>query len=603
MRSIRLPLLTLAFFATFPPLVPAQIGPEFQINTQTTGIQDAPTVAVDGAGNFVVVWSGEGSNSLDREIYGQRYDSEGNPAGAEFQVNTYTTYFQLRPAVAADPAGNFVVVWDSRYQDGGGGPGASSGVFGQRYDSAGNPVGGEFQVNTYTTSSQVLPAIATDGAGNSVVVWQSLGQDGSSRGIFGQRYDSGGNALGGEFLVNTSTANNQHTPDVASDVAGNFVVVWNGAVAGVGNYAGIFGQRYDSGGNAVGAEFQVNTVTAPFVDRGSPAVAADATGTFMVVWFTGDQDGESGSGPQGGVFGRRYNSGGGAVGAEFQVNTYTPNRQREPAVAADGTGDFVVVWSSDRQEGYFADGGIYAQRYDSSGNAVGAEFQVNAFTTGDQRGPVISADGAGNFVVVWPSRYQDGSDFGIFGQRYDASGRQTVLGKLVKLVNPIAGVRRVEVRGTESRTNNTVLGDPLTYGATMEVIAHGNVDQDQTFALPPGVGGPGVPGWTSSGSGTHWRYRDGAGVNGPVRRVTVKRVRRTFVVSAVIKGTASSPSPGVGLIPPGNGTDAGFVLTIHGPRGATYCVSLGGPNGGTIGNTATAFLARSATAETGCPSP
>jgi uncharacterized membrane protein len=33
--------------------------------------------------------------------------------GAEFQVNTYTTDHQTSPAVAADAAGNFVVVWES----------------------------------------------------------------------------------------------------------------------------------------------------------------------------------------------------------------------------------------------------------------------------------------------------------------------------------------------------------------------------------------------------------------------------------------------------------------------------------------------------------
>src|SRR6185503_11157931 len=52
---------------------------------------------------------------LSSGIFGQRYSSGGVPVGTEFQVNTYTTGRQARPAVAADP-GNFVVVWE----DGGG---------------------------------------------------------------------------------------------------------------------------------------------------------------------------------------------------------------------------------------------------------------------------------------------------------------------------------------------------------------------------------------------------------------------------------------------------------------------------------------------------
>jgi hypothetical protein len=34
------------------------------------------------------------------------------------------------------------------------------------------------------------------------------------------------------------------------------------------------------------------------------------------------------------------------VGGEFQVNTYTPGHQYEPAVATDGAGNFVVVWTT-----------------------------------------------------------------------------------------------------------------------------------------------------------------------------------------------------------------------------------------------------------------
>jgi len=57
------------------------------------------------------------------------------PVGSELQVNTYTTGDQRHPAVAGDAAGNFVVVWDSVAD------GDSLGVFGQRYDSSGLPVG------------------------------------------------------------------------------------------------------------------------------------------------------------------------------------------------------------------------------------------------------------------------------------------------------------------------------------------------------------------------------------------------------------------------------------------------------------------------------
>ncbi|HET9316294.1 MAG TPA: hypothetical protein VFQ51_11940, partial [Vicinamibacteria bacterium] len=118
---------------------------------------------------------------------------QGTPIGPEFQVNTSTTGSQARPSVASDSSGNFVVVWMSP-EDGSG-----SGVFGQRYAASGAPVGSQFAVNTYTTGNQGFPLVAADAAGNFVVVWMSRDQDGSDYGIFGQRYAGSGTPLGPEF--------------------------------------------------------------------------------------------------------------------------------------------------------------------------------------------------------------------------------------------------------------------------------------------------------------------------------------------------------------------------------------------------------------------
>jgi hypothetical protein len=58
--------------------------------------------------------------------------------------------------------------------------------------------------------------------------------------------------------------------------------------------------------------------------------------------------------------------------------------------------------------------------------AIGSEFQVNTYTTGNDGanyGPAVAKDNSGRFVVVWESpAAQDGSASGIFGQRYSSSG-------------------------------------------------------------------------------------------------------------------------------------------------------------------------------------
>ena len=378
-------------------------GPEFRVNTYTTGIQARSSARVDALGNFVVVWmSGAGQDGAAYGVFGQRYAGTGAPSGPEFRVNTYTPGPQGYPTVAGDPAGNFVVLWTSNGQDGSG-----DGVFGQRFAGTGAPVGPEFRVNTYTTGGQHTAAAVSDTAGNFVVVWTSAGQDGAGDGVFGQRFASTGAPLGGEFRVNSYTTLSQHYPAVAGDTAGNFVVVWGSAEDG--SAYGIFGQRYASTGAPLGPEFRVSTYTTG--NQVFSSVASDGAGGFIVAWLSENQDG-SGRG----IYAQRFAGSGAAAGPEFRVNTYTTGIQEFASVAADASGDFVVAWQSDQQDG--SGHGVFAQRFAASGSPLGPEFRVTTYTTGSQDDAWAAAAPGGDFVVVWTSAGQDGSSYGVFGQRF-----------------------------------------------------------------------------------------------------------------------------------------------------------------------------------------
>jgi hypothetical protein len=323
----------------------------------------------------------------------------------EFQVNTYTLSNQRESAVAMDADGDFVVVWESAGQDG-----SSYGVYAQRYHASGVARGAAFKVNTYTSNNQSNPAVAMDAAGDFVVTWQSEGQDGNGREIYAQRYNTAGAAQGNEFRVNTETTGSQSNPAIAMDADGDFVVTWEGPYQdGDGN--GIYAQRYNASGSPQGSEFRVNTYTSN--NQNNPAVAMDTDGDFVVIWQSYHD--ESGRG----VYAQRYNASGSPQGSEFRVNTYTSNNQERPAVAMDSDGDFVVTWSSYGQDNSRT--GIYAKRYNASGVVQGSEFRVNTYTSSYQSSPAVAMDAAGDFVITWQSE-QDGDDYGIYAQRYSATG-------------------------------------------------------------------------------------------------------------------------------------------------------------------------------------
>jgi hypothetical protein len=258
---------------------------EFGVNTYTTGSQFAARIAMNRTGDFVVVWTGAGQDGGATGIFGQRFGPLGIKVGAEFPVNTYTTGLQGEPAVAIDDAGDFVVVWSSSGQDGSG-----YGVFAQRFAASGTKSGSEIPVNTYTTADQHEPVVAMDEAGNFTVVWSSSGQDGDGEGVFGQRFEAAGGKRGPEFPVNTHTASDERFPAIASDKHGNFVVAWADHNLDQSSY-GVVLRRFHADGESFGPEFLVDEYTEE--SQSFPAIAMGPAGDFIITWASYEQDGSS----------------------------------------------------------------------------------------------------------------------------------------------------------------------------------------------------------------------------------------------------------------------------------------------------------------------
>jgi hypothetical protein len=367
-----------SLFAQTPPL-----SPEFPVSMSLISNGGLPAVAASALGQFVVVWQADGSDGHP-DVYARVYDSNGNAFGDQFVVNGYTPGYQYQPAVAADPGGNFVVVWTSDQNDVGYGN-----IWARRYDASGTALGGEFEVNTYTTYGQYVPAVAMDAAGNFVVVWGSDGQDGSGGGLFGQVFDSTGNPVGSEFPVNQYTTSDQRFAKVAFGGDGNFVVAWESSYQDGSGYA-VEARRFAGDGTPLSDEILVNTRTTG--NQHFPVVAADGAGDFVIAWASFAQDGDSG-----GIFAQRFGSAGQRIGGEFPVNTDTTGNQGSPTIGMDRKGNFTIAWSSQPAGGVSE---IRGQRYDPAGNRIGGEFPVST-STAHEVTPAIALAPEGRFVAAW----------------------------------------------------------------------------------------------------------------------------------------------------------------------------------------------------------
>ncbi len=334
---------------------------EFQVNTYTTGGQFLPEVGAAPDGDFVVVWSGPGPGDAGSGISGRRFKFDCSPLSDDFQVNTYVAGSQARPAAAVDADGDFVVVWSS-YGSFGDDDSLSS-IQGQRYDSDGIPNGGQFQINTTTAGDQRRPDVAVSPDGDFVVVWYSEFSAGDDvfQSIQGQRYAADGMPLGAEFQVNTATLGRQERPAVAVDGQGDFVIVWDSIDSYPDFDESIKGRLFASDGTPLGDEFRVNSYLG-----GSQLwsdVGADTSGDFVVVWGSARSDGAD---PRDSIQGQRFLADGTPHGAEFQVNTYTTEGQYVPSVGLSEDGRFAVVWYSEGSAGTddsFTS--VQGQRFDS----------------------------------------------------------------------------------------------------------------------------------------------------------------------------------------------------------------------------------------------
>ena len=120
-------------------------------------------VASDDRDSFLVVWHSE-QDSDGYGIFGQRYDANGTPLGSEFQISTETAGDQLQPTLAFDESSGFLVVYESGYEDRSG-----SDIFGQRYDASGVPMASEFQVSAPGSHFRHLANVTADGSGGFIV--------------------------------------------------------------------------------------------------------------------------------------------------------------------------------------------------------------------------------------------------------------------------------------------------------------------------------------------------------------------------------------------------------------------------------------------------
>jgi hypothetical protein len=387
------------------PLLSQPQSSEQPVNTTLAGHQESPAIAKDQAGNFIITWVSDSQDDGLPGVYARRYNQNGLPLAPEFQVNSFWAPHE-RPRAAMAPNGGFVITWVNHWIEGATGGGIAARVF----DTAGNPLGPEFQINQYEPGFQGDPAVATDSLGYFVITWQSWRED-DSFDIYARLFDDRGIPRSDEFRINSFTQDNQTRPCVAMDNSGNFVVAWT-SFGQDGDETGIYARRLDRDGRFLSEESRVNFATQGRQEH--PAICMDALGNFIVCWQSAFWNEDLYD-----VFARTFDYTGQLKGPEFRVNNLSEAWQLFPAIDCDAQGRFVVTWQgSDPADDSFV---IYVRQFDQYGEPLQQETRINSFTDSRQISPQIVVLFPQTFCAAWQSQHSPETGWDIYHRIYQGS--------------------------------------------------------------------------------------------------------------------------------------------------------------------------------------
>ncbi|MCJ7507096.1 MAG: T9SS type A sorting domain-containing protein [candidate division Zixibacteria bacterium] len=312
----------------------AKIKKNFKVNDDANLAQQIyPDVAMDGQGNFLIVWE-DMRNEAQGDIYAQLYNSLDNKVGINFKVNEDIDQIsQHDPSVAADGFGRYIVSWTD-FREG------SNDIYAQRLSSSAQFINDNFKVNDdLGNAQQHSSCVAMDYYGNFIIVWYD-NMNGNDD-IYAQRFDSSGTKIDTNFKVNQDqTTTSQRYPQVDMDNKGDFVIAWRDTRNGNED---IYFQRFGSDGLPIDTNLKVNTDASSSSQR-NPSVAMDGWGDVVVAW----QDERDSSGKGFDIYAQKYDNLGNADGSNYRINSDTLKAiQAYPKVATDG--DYVYfTWVDGR---------------------------------------------------------------------------------------------------------------------------------------------------------------------------------------------------------------------------------------------------------------
>ncbi len=274
-------------FARRFSLAGASLASETRLNTTVSGQQLQPAVAATLDGSFVAVWASEGQDGSGYAVIARRFAASGAALSGEINVPSIGVYDQSAPAVAILPGG-FVVAWQRALQANASPLGPQPAIALRLFDANGAPLGAEQPVTLDTSLRHEAPELATDPDSGFTLAWQEGNLDTGDEQTLARRYDAHALPTTADFPLNTTPAGDQVQPALAATGAGRFVGAW-ASFGQDGSSYGVFAQRFGTPVEPCAADSTTLCLNGGrFRIRASYRTAAGATGSGQAHALTGD---------------------------------------------------------------------------------------------------------------------------------------------------------------------------------------------------------------------------------------------------------------------------------------------------------------------------
>ena len=248
------------------------IGAETSIDSETD-----PAVAIAPNGNFVVTFVRNG------DIFARIFNPDGFPAGNSFLVSTFQQDRpQSDPQIAIDGDGDFTIVWTHEFDEN------DRDIRGRFFSADGTAISDDIRIadsdsNETEASIAAIPNIDENNGPDELAVVITFTSDvNGNPEIFFGRYGNESNLIG-DFVPVASEANasrNQRESSVAINADGVFSISWTNEFSD--NDDDVLFRRFFPEGDAIDIEDII--VDNSLGDQNDSQIALDEDGTVVVVY-------------------------------------------------------------------------------------------------------------------------------------------------------------------------------------------------------------------------------------------------------------------------------------------------------------------------------